>query len=252
MIVTSTALIKSRIANVELIVNDFMAGTLIPDKIYFFISEEPWMIDEGIKPNEIPIINNPRVEFVYVKNFGSLRKLIPILKMYWTRRNTQIIICDDDRRIPPGAVKSLIDYQQDIKHRFHACSTAGNIFHPGSARKRDIILGWGSMKEPIQVDLLSSGMMTLVKPKFFPEDDIMNWEKYIEPLGVNKSDENFIAWLLAKKGIPRFVVPIVGCPMQIPQDDALYHSKEVQYYKIQQSMGKYKEKIMEWKKRSPQ
>ena len=193
MIVTSTALMKSRIPNVQKIVDGLMKGSLIPDKIYFFISEEPFNMDQGIKPDEIPIINNPRVEFVYVKNIGSIRKIIPIIKMYWTRRNTQIIVTDDDRAIPPDVIKNLIDYQQDIKHRFHACASAGNIFIK-SVRRREIILGWDRARVsngPVQVDLLNSGMQMLVKPKFFVKDDVLNWEQYIEELGVNYSEENF-------------------------------------------------------------
>ena len=249
MIVTSTALIKSRIGNAKKIVDDLMSGTLIPDKIYFFISEEPHNIDEGIKPEEIPIIHNPRVEFIYTKNIGSLRKLVPIVKMYWTRRNTRIIICDDDRKVKPDIIKKLVDYSQDIKHRFHACATAGNLFIPNQ-RKRNIILGWSNeVKKPVQVDLLSSGMMTLIKPKFFPKGDILYWEKYIDELGVNYSDENFISYLLAKQGIPRFVVPIDSCPTQYPVKTALYHSKEVQKYKGIQSTGKYLAKMIEWKKK---
>jgi hypothetical protein len=248
MIVTSTALIKSRIPNVQRIINGLMKGSLKPDKIYFFISEDPYMIDEGIKPEEIPIINNSRVEFVYTKNIGSLRKIIPILKMYWTRNNTQIIVCDDDRAIPPDLVKKLIDYQQDIKHRFHACASAGNIFKKGT-RSREIILGWdhARVKKPVQVDLLNSGMQMLVKPKFFPKDDILNWEQYIEELGVNQSEENFLSYLLAKKGTKRFVVPISSCPMQLPVKGELFHSKDVQTFKRKQSSGKYLAKMIEWR-----
>jgi len=247
MIVTSTALIKSRIGNVQSIVNDLMAGSLIPDKIYFFISEEPHMIDEGIKPDEIPVIDNPRVEFIYTKNIGSLRKIVPIVKMYWSRRNTRIIVCDDDRKIQPDIIKKLIDYSQDIKHRFHACATAGNKFIIG-VRKRDIILGWSNeVKKPIQVDLLSSGMMMLIKPKFFPKGDILHWEQHLEELHVNETDENFLSYLLAKKGIPRFVIPINSCPTQYPVEKALYHNKSAQIYKGRQSQGKYLLKMVEWR-----
>lgn len=245
MIVTSTALIKSRIGNAQTIVDGLMKGSLIPNKIFFFISEEPYMIDEGIKPDEIPVINNPRVEFIYTKNIGSIRKIIPIVKMYWSRKNTRIIICDDDRAIKPDIIKKLVDYSQDIKHRFHACATAGNIFTIG-VRRREIILGW-TLQKPKQVDLLNSGMMMLIKPKFYEKDDILHWEQYIKELGVNQSEENFLSYLLAKKGIPRFVVPISECPTQLPVKGELYHSKEVQTYKKKQSSGKYLEKMIEWR-----
>jgi len=263
MIVTSTALIKSRIPNAQTIVDGLMKGSRKPDKILFFISEEPHMIDEGIKPHEIPQINNPRVEFIYVENIGSLRKIVPVLKMFWSRKSTQIIICDDDRKIQPDIVKKLTDYQQDINHRFHACGTAGNIwsgmkkeyekkgaiykfpYSPHMPQGTGIVLGW-VIKEPLQVDILSSGMQTLVKPKFFSED-ILHYEKYLEEFGVNRTDEYFISYMLAKKGTKRFVVPINQCPMQLPVKEQLYHQKITAKYKKAQ-VDEFRETMLEWRK----
>jgi len=260
MIITSTALIKSRINNTKKIVNDLMAGSLKPDKIYFFISEEPFNLDEGIKPDEIPLIDNPKVEFIYTKNIGSLRKIIPIVKMYWTRPNTRIIVCDDDRKIKPDIIKKLIDYSQHLDHRFHACATAGNVFKGSkeSYKKKGVIyetknkflthgivLGW-AIKEPIQVDLLASGMQMLIKPKFFPKEDIFNFEKYIEEYGINYSDENFFSYLLSKNGINRFVIPINSCPTQYPVKKTLFGSEEVLKYKIKQAKN-LRPKMCEWR-----
>jgi len=59
MIVVTIGLIKARIQNAELIVKDLMSGSLKPDKIIFCVSKEPYLLDKGIKPNELPRINNP-------------------------------------------------------------------------------------------------------------------------------------------------------------------------------------------------
>ena len=174
-----------------------MSGSLKPDKIYFFISKEPHNIDEGIKPHEIPKINNPRVEFIYTENIGSLRKIVPILKMYWGQEGIRIILYDDDWGIPRDSVRNLRDYSQNINHRQHACGIAGNIYTNGNGKTRlekkigrSVEFGWVH-KRPKQVDLLSSGLGLLVKPKFFHED-ILHWEDYVEEFGVNISDEHFV------------------------------------------------------------
>jgi len=240
IIVVSIALIKSRILNAKKLVDDLMAGSRKPDKIYFFISEEQHHIDDGIKPQEIPNIDNPIVEFIYTPNIGSLRKIVPIVKMYWTRPNTRIIVCDDDRKIQPDIIHKLVDFSENGNHRFHACATAGNLWTTegiNNSNKRHIILGW-TIQKPVQVDLLNSGMQMLIKPKFFHED-ILHWEKYIEKYAVNLTDETFISYLLAKKETPRFVIPIAQCPMQLPVKEQLHDTKYVENFKGIQARGFY-------------
>jgi len=254
MIITSTALIRSRVNNAKRIINDLMRGSVKPDKILFFISEEPHNIDEGIKPHEIPKINNPRVEFIYTENIGSLRKIIPVLKMYWGREGVRIILYDDDFGIPIDSVKNLTDFSQHMSHRFHACGIAGNIYNKGSDRSklnaqekrigRSIELGW-ILRKPKQVDYLSSGLGLLIKPKFFHED-ILHWEKYKEEFGVNMSDEHFVNYMLSKKGTHKFVIPISSCPMALPHKGRLSETKLANRYKVKQSRA-WHMTMMEWR-----
>lgn len=258
MIITSTALIKSRVNNAKKLVDSLMSGELVPDKIYFFISEEPHNLDDGIKPHEVPIIDNPRVEFIYTENIGSLRKIVPIVKMYWSRKHTKIILFDDDWIIPPDCVKNLNDYS--LSNPFHACGFAGNIYAKDKKEVektaiekkygRTIEFGWVN-KKPKQVDILDSGLGLLIKPKFFHED-ILEWEKYKEEFGVNYTDEHFVNYMLAKKGTPRIIVPIKKCPPELPITNKLSETSG----EVFNIIGKFKqiqsrawwEKMAEWRK----
>ncbi len=254
MIITSTALIKSRVNNAKRIVNDLMRGSVKPDKILFFISEESHNIDEGIKPREIPKINNKRVEFIYTPNIGSLRKIVPILKMYWGREGIRIILYDDDFGIPPDSLKNLIDFSQNMNHRFHACGMAGNLYNKGRDRSklnalektigRSIELGW-VLKQPKQVDYLSSGLGMLIKPKFFHKD-ILHWEKYKEEFRVDITDEHFVNYMLSKNGTHKFVVPISSCPMALPHKKNLSEGIITSRYKHKQSQA-WHETMMKWR-----
>lgn len=254
MIITSTALIKSRINNAKRIVSDLMAGTKKPDKIYFFISELSHNIDDGVKPREIPVINNSKVEFIYTENIGSLRKIVPILKMYWNRKNTQIVLYDDDFGIPQNSLYNLVKFQQNINHRFYACGMAGNLYNTGRDRSklteqekrigRSIELGW-ILNKPKQVDMLSSGLGLLVKPKFF-HNDILHWENYKEEFGVNISDEHFVNYMLAKNGTMRFVVPVNGCPQVLPHTKVLSAGLIPSRMKHKQSVA-WNETLKEWR-----
>ena len=65
--------------------------TTLPDKIYLFISEKPFLLDTGFT-NKIITNNNllkflktheTTIELMWVNNQGSYRKLIPLLKQKW-------------------------------------------------------------------------------------------------------------------------------------------------------------------------
>ena len=77
--------------------------TYVPDKIYLFISEEPFLLDTGFT-NKIITNNNllnflkiheKNIELKWVNNQGSYRKLIPLLKEKWND-DCIIITIDDD------------------------------------------------------------------------------------------------------------------------------------------------------------
>jgi len=217
-IVVSIALIHKRLPNVTKIVNGFLNGDVVPDKIYFFISEEPFFLDEGIKPEEIPKIKDNRVEFVYVPNIGPIRKWMPILKMYWDEQDTKIITFDDDREPHVDTVSTLV--AQSDRYPECAIGFAGpnlSIKNPFSIGARKTNLGWGRMNKPVNVSFLSSGVGCLVKPRFFKED-VFEWEQYEERLGLRKTDEVYIAYHLAKNGHQRKVVPVLIRVQQILED----------------------------------
>jgi hypothetical protein len=218
-LVVSITLIHKRLANVNAIVKGFLTGETKPDKIYFFVSEEEFFKDKGIKPEELPKINNKVVEFVYVENNGPIRKWIPILKMYWDEPDTKIVCFDDDRYPKVDTLSTLVKYSNMFPNS--AIGLAGPNLHaryPSSIKANKTNLGWGRLvTEPINVSYLSSGIGALTKPKFFSED-IFEWKKHSKDLGLRLTDEVFIAYNLAKNGIERKVVPIKTRVNQITDD----------------------------------
>jgi len=74
--------------------------TLTPDKIFVYLSEEPFLLDEGFSQgitNNLLLneLNNSIYNLVWTKNEGSYRKLIPLLKEKWNE-DCVIITVDDD------------------------------------------------------------------------------------------------------------------------------------------------------------
>jgi len=72
-----------------------------PTKCFIYLSEEPYLLDQGFKNKEITndnlkqILQNNLFEVKWVKNTGPYRKLIPLLKEKW-HENCIILTFDDD------------------------------------------------------------------------------------------------------------------------------------------------------------
>jgi len=94
--------------------------TALPDKIYLFMSEEPFLLDTGFT-NKIITNNNllkflkrheTTIEIMWVNNQGSYRKLIPLLKQKWND-DCIIITIDDDTVYDNNLIKNLLhDYSR--------------------------------------------------------------------------------------------------------------------------------------------
>jgi predicted O-methyltransferase YrrM len=92
-----------------------------PDKIYLYLSEEPYILDDGFKnriiTNEklLKLLNdnNNFIEIKWVKNIGSYRKLLPLLKDKWNE-DCIIITIDDDTVYDNNLIKNMInDYYKE-------------------------------------------------------------------------------------------------------------------------------------------
>jgi len=248
MIIVTIGLIKARIQNAKLIVGDLMSGSLKPDKIIFCVSKEPYLLDKGIKPNELPRINNPKVEFKYVENFGPLRRISPIVEEYYDRPETKIIIFDDDRKPAKDTLEKLVAYSD--KHPNVAAAAAGNVWGGDKDKYAKlgviydhrhghidgIVLGWSPrLKQPIEVQVANPGVGLLVKPKFFSED-FFKWKEYYDDSywGISKTDQTFINYSMAKNGIKRMVIPLNYVREHNDYGVGLVHNGEYLAYKIRQ------------------
>jgi hypothetical protein len=94
--------------------------TIKPDKIFLYLSEEPYILDIGFKDKKITnsnllnfIYDNSIINIKWVKNTGSYRKLLPLLKDKWDE-DCIIITIDDDTIYDKNLIKNLInDYYKN-------------------------------------------------------------------------------------------------------------------------------------------
>ena len=96
-----------------------MDQTRLPDKIVLYLSEESFILDTGFKDKKITdtnlltfINNNSIIDIKWVKNTGSYRKLLPLLKEKW-EEDCIIITIDDDVIYSRDLIKNLVnDYNK--------------------------------------------------------------------------------------------------------------------------------------------
>jgi len=110
--------------------------TLLPDKCFIYLSEEPYLLDDGFKNKVLnidlseTIFSNSLFELIWTKNIGPYRKLLPLLKQKFNE-NCIIITIDDDTVYDPDLVSHYVnDYIAHnccISYRAHILDTTNGI-----------------------------------------------------------------------------------------------------------------------------
>ena len=109
----SLTTISSRIHLTKDVIFSLLNQSLLPRKIFVYISKAPYLLDEGISEDH-PIIKElielERVEIVWVDNTGPYRKIVPYLSnLMETSQNGSglFITADDDTLYPHNFIESL-------------------------------------------------------------------------------------------------------------------------------------------------
>tara|TARA_Y100000588_G_scaffold389344_1_gene491837 strand:+ start:945 stop:1778 length:834 start_codon:yes stop_codon:yes gene_type:complete len=116
--ISLTSIFKNQDA-LLLSLQSILEQTRKPDKIFLYLSEEPYMLDDGFKDKKITNSNllkflsdNSIIDINWVKNTGPYRKLLPLLKEKW-EEDCIIITIDDDTVCDKNLIKNLVgDYHK--------------------------------------------------------------------------------------------------------------------------------------------
>jgi hypothetical protein len=90
-----------RISSLEPTIDSILKQTLTPQKIYICLGEDPFLQDTGfsdrsqIPKNILDLEASGLIEFIFCKNLGPHKKLLPILKKH-KNDHCVIITFDDD------------------------------------------------------------------------------------------------------------------------------------------------------------
>jgi hypothetical protein len=154
-----------------------------PDKIFLYLSEEPYILDDGFKDQKITNIhllefinNNSIIHIKWGKNIGSYRKLLPLLKDKW-EKDCIIITIDDDTIYDENLIKNLVaDYNK------HKCVVGYRGFTPVFDKFENFDYDKRGQIQNLSVyNFLTGKGGILYKPEFFHQTKqlIFNHEIYL-------------------------------------------------------------------------
>lgn len=134
--VSLTTIKQNEIRIVETL-QSIASQTLLPDKCFIFLSEEPYLLDPGFADRTIGsplsefIKSNPLFELCWCPNTGPFRKLLPLLEEKFDE-NCLIITIDDDTVYTATLVEKIVD--DFHRHKCCASNWALTLHHAGDIR----------------------------------------------------------------------------------------------------------------------
>lgn len=174
--------------------------TRLPDKIFLYLSEESYILDKGFKDKKITNLNllkfindNPIIDIKWVKNTGSYRKLLPLLKDKWDE-DCIIITIDDDTVYDSYLIENLInDYNREN------CIIGYRGFTPLFDKVENFQYEKRDKKQNLSLyNFLTGKGGILYKPEFFHKTDdlIFNSNIYLSTCPTNDDIWFYIVRLL--------------------------------------------------------
>nr|WP_279184935.1 hypothetical protein [Acetobacter syzygii] len=109
----SLTAIHERLHCLERVITSLLQQSLAPDKIILNISEQPFLLDQGIKKADLPLAVQEmhakgQIEINFVENTGPYRKILPSLEKY-SGLEFFIATVDDDVIYPSYWLKGLVE-----------------------------------------------------------------------------------------------------------------------------------------------
>lgn len=210
IVVTLTTL-PGRIGRILPALNSLLDQTAPADRIYLALppfsrrERKGYVIPEGLEKH--PAVTLLPVE----RDWGPATKLIPVLRRYESAPDTPILAVDDDNVYPRTFLETFSRYANALPgaaFSLRGCSV------PASRRWQDCREFKGSgIAVPVLTDIIEGCGGILVRPRFFG-GDFFDYSR--APSEAFFVDDLWISGHLARRKIPRYVLPFPGAFVYLP------------------------------------
>lgn len=106
-VIISLTTISSRIAQINMVLNHLLKQDYENFEIRVHISKDSYLLDKGILDIDDNVLCDPKIKYIFVKNTGPYRKLIPVLNEFWGTHQA-IVTVDDDVIYPSNLLSTLL------------------------------------------------------------------------------------------------------------------------------------------------
>lgn len=210
-IVVSLTTVPSRIARILPALNSLLDQTVIPDRIFVALPPRSTREQTGyVVPEELH--GHPRVTVLpSSRDWGPATKVIPALLRMADTPDAAILAVDDDNVYPRTFVETFRRFATLLPD---AALSLRGFAVPTSMRWRDCREFTGTaVTAPARTDIVQGCGGILVRPRFF-DADLLDYAS--APREAFFVDDIWISGHLARRGIPRYVVPFPGAFIYLP------------------------------------
>src|SRR6266566_1077020 len=213
-VIASLSTVPDRINNLRPTIQSLLKQTRPPDEIVLAIPE--FSIREE-RPYVVPeyILRLPRVRVLRCgKDWGPATKFIPAVQeeLAAGRKNTLIMVVDDDRIYPRGALETYLYYSEQLP-KAALCFRGAAM--PSSLDWDDAKMIYAKdLREPRPVAVITGCGSYLVRARFF---DRSLWDYSGVPSVAFYIDDIWISAWLSRRGVKRYVVPASAMMRSVPR-----------------------------------
>src|SRR6266446_252255 len=203
-VIVSLSTVPDRINNLKPTIRSLLKQTRPPDEIVLAIPE--FSIREQ-RRYAVPkhVSRWPRMRVLHCRrDWGPATKFIPIVReeLGAGRRNTLIMVVDDDRVYPRDALETYLHYSEQLPE---AALCFRGAAMPSTLDWDDATMIRASeVREPRPVAVITGCGSYLVQPRFFDES---LWDYSVAPQVAFHIDDIWISAWLSRRGVKRYVVP---------------------------------------------
>ena len=203
-IIASLSTMPDRIGRLQPTLDSLLNQTRPPDEIVLAVPE--FSIRQQ-REYEIPdyLAQIPKVRVLRCeKDWGPATKFIAVVRdeLAASRKDTLIMVFDDDRICPPDSIKLYLHYHEQLPDAV-LCFRGGPM--PRSLNWRDCKIEFGvDLQAPKQTAVITGCGSYLIQPRFFDE---LLWDYSTAPAGAFYMDDMWISGCLERRGVDRYIIP---------------------------------------------
>ena len=210
-IVVTLSTLPSRIGKIFPALNSLLDQTVMPEKIFLVL---PSFSIREQRAYTVPaeLLNHPVVTILHsVRDWGPATKLIPTLHYFDAAAETPVLAVDDDNVYPRMFVETFQRFAREMPDA--ALSLRGWPVPASGQWKESREFTGARIAAPVATDIITGCGGILVRPRFF-DADFFDYDH--APQEAFYVDDIWISGHLARRRIPKYVIPFSGAFIYLP------------------------------------